>query len=99
MPVSRKKQTHHRASERLEARVTGEQKRFFQRAAAVRGVTLTDFVIESVQQAAAKAVQENDVLVLPVEDRDRFVAALMSPPVPNLALRRAARRYMETMSR
>ena len=41
---------------RLEMRVPPEQKRFFLRAAALRGVTLTDFAIETLQEAAVRTL-------------------------------------------
>ena len=86
-------------SERLEARVPREQKMFFQRAAALRGVTLTDFMIGSLQTAAALVVEEHDVLKLSLEDKRRFVDGLMNPPAPNQALQRAAERHQRMQGR
>ena len=40
--------------ERLEARVSREQKALFQRAAEIQGRTLTDFMIASVHEAAGR---------------------------------------------
>jgi uncharacterized protein (DUF1778 family) len=87
------------ASERLEARISPEQKLFFQRAAALQGVTLTDFLIDSLQAAALRAVEEHDVLKLTVHDKRTFVDALMNPPAPNAALKRAAERYRRMRNR
>lgn len=87
------------SSERLEARISPEQKLFFQRAAALRGVTLTDFLIDSLQAAALRAVEEHDVLKLSLQDKRTFVDALMSPPAPNAALKRAAERYRRMRNR
>jgi uncharacterized protein (DUF1778 family) len=86
-------------SERLEARVPGEQKLFFQRAAALRGVTLTDFMVESLQTAATRVVEEHDVLKLSLEDKRRFVDGLMNPPDPNEALKRAVERHQRMKGR
>ena len=80
--------------ERLEARISAEQKTFFQRAAALKGVTLTDFVIDSLQTAAIRTLEEHDVLKLGLEDRQTFVEALMNPPAPSEASQRAVERYM-----
>ena len=44
-------------SERLEARVTAEQKALIERAAALQGRTVTDFVLTSVQEAARRAIE------------------------------------------
>jgi uncharacterized protein (DUF1778 family) len=43
--------------ERLEARVSRDQKALFQRAAVLRGRTLTDFVIASVHGAAVRVIE------------------------------------------
>ncbi len=81
--------------QRLEARITTEQKDLFQHAADIQGVTLTDFVVASVHAAAARVVQERDVLTLRARDREVFVQALMNPPAPNKRLLAAARRYLD----
>jgi len=86
-------------SERLEARVPREQKLFFQRAAALRGVSLTDFMIESLHTAAVLTIEEHDVLRLSLEDKRRFVDGLMNPPAPNEALKRAAERHQRMQGR
>jgi uncharacterized protein (DUF1778 family) len=87
------------ATERLEARVSREQKEVFQRAAELHGITLTDFVIGALQEAAVRTVEDHNVIRLAVEDQKTFIDALMSPPVPNEALRRAARRYRKLVAR
>jgi uncharacterized protein (DUF1778 family) len=86
------------ATERLEARVSRDQKRFFQHAAELKGQTLTDFMIGTLQEAAVRTVEEHNVLKLTVEDQRIFVKALMNPPSPNEALKRAAERYRRTVA-
>lgn len=78
---------------RIEARVSLKQKRLFERAAAIEGVTLTDFAISSMQRAAASAVQEYARMELSERSQRTFVEALMNPPEPNEALRKAAKAY------
>ena len=46
--------------ERLEARVSRQQKKLFQRAAELRGVTLTDFLIGALQEAATKTIEDHN---------------------------------------
>jgi uncharacterized protein (DUF1778 family) len=82
-----------RRAERLEARVTVEQKQLFERAAALEGRSLTDFVVASAQSAAAEAVARHELLQLSPRDQTVFVRALLKPPAPNKALRAAAARY------
>jgi uncharacterized protein (DUF1778 family) len=81
---------------RIEARVSPEQKELFERAAAIEGVTLTDFAISSMQRAAARVVQEHTIMELSVRNQRAFVEALQNPPEPNEVLREAARAYMST---
>jgi uncharacterized protein (DUF1778 family) len=78
---------------RLEARVTPGLKRLFQHAADLQGVTLSDFLIQSLRQAAVQTVQEHEVLQINARDSLRFAKALLAPPKPNARLRAAARRY------
>ena len=78
---------------RLEARLTEEQKALFQHAADLTGRSLTEFVVSSAQEVAARAVREHEVLTLSGRDRQAFVDALLKPNPPNKRLRQAARRY------
>jgi len=84
---------------RLETRVTAEQKALFQRAADLAGRSLTDFILTSAQEVAARTVREHDVLTLSGQDRQLFVDALLQPAAPSRRLRRAASRYKRTLSR
>ncbi len=84
-------------ADRLEARLTPEQKMLIARAAALRGTSVTEFVLASAQQAATEAIKDFEVLSLHGEARDVFVNAVLNPPAPNEAARRAARRYREQM--
>jgi uncharacterized protein (DUF1778 family) len=79
---------------RIEARVSPEQKELFERAAAIEGVTLTDFAISTMHRAATSVVQEHTTIELSVRNQRAFVEALRNPPEPNEALREAAKAYM-----
>ena len=78
---------------RLEARVSPELKRLFQRAAELQGVTLSDFLVGSARRAALQTLQEQELIQLNQQDTARFVAALLKPPAPGQRLRTAARRF------
>lgn len=84
-------------SARLEARVSPEIKAIWQKAADLEGLTLTDFVIASVQAAASKVIEQHQTLKLNLEDSEAFVNALLNPPPPNEALKAAALRYKQVM--
>lgn len=83
---------------RLEARITPETKALLQKAAALQGRTITDFVVASVQAEACRVIQQHQTLKLSIEDSQAFVDALLNPPKPNEALLAAARRYKQVMA-
>ena len=83
-------------TERLEARVDSEQKSFFQRAAALRGVSLKEFMVVSMREAAVKIIQEHE-WILSTRDQQVLVDVLTNPPEPNAALRAAAEDYFRTV--
>lgn len=59
------------------------------RAAEIQGVTMTEFVVAAVQEAAQRTVAEAEVIRLSLADSKRFADALLSPPPPSPALERA----------
>ena len=81
--------------ERLETRVTAEQKSLIEHAAALQGRTVTDFVLSRVQEAARRAIEEHQRIDLSVRDSRAFVDALISPPPVNDRLRDTVRRYRQ----
>ena len=81
--------------ERLETRVTADQKSLVERAAALQGRTVTDFVLSSVQEAAWRAIEEHQRLNLSVRDSEAFVEALLNPQPANDRLRDTVRRYRQ----
>lgn len=86
-----------RKKERLEARVTPDQKRLIERAAALRGTSVTEFVVASAQEAAATTIKDFDILHLRDQARDVFINAVLNPPTPNAAARAASERYRRNM--
>jgi uncharacterized protein (DUF1778 family) len=96
MPSTAPKPSRARArAERLEARVTAEQKSLIERAATLQGRTVTDFVLTSVQDAARRAIAEHEQIELSVRDSAAFVEALLNPKQVNSRLRQTVRRYRE----
>jgi len=79
--------------ERLETRVTADQKSLIEHAAALQGRTVTDFVLTSVQEAARRAIEEHQRLDLAVRDSQAFVDALIKPQPVNDRLRDTVQRY------
>jgi uncharacterized protein (DUF1778 family) len=79
--------------ERLEARVTSEQKKSIEKAARIRGTSVSDFVVLSAQDAAVRVIRDSEVLQLNEEAQIVFATSLMNPPAPKRSLLNAARRY------
>lgn len=86
-------------AERLEARISREQKDLFLRAAELQGRSLTDFVVASAQEAAIEAVRAFDAMRLSERDRRTFVSVLLASPAPARTLAQAAKRYRERTGR
>jgi uncharacterized protein (DUF1778 family)/ribosomal protein S18 acetylase RimI-like enzyme len=82
-----------RRTKRLELRVTPVQKRNIERAASLRGTSVTDFVLNEVHSAAIATINEFEALELRDDDRRMFIKALLNPPKPSEALRTAAARH------
>lgn len=81
--------------QRLEARITEKQKELFQYAAAIQGVSLTDFVVHNLQEKAMQLVKDHEVMILSEEDRTVFINALLNPTKPNKELLKAAQEHQK----
>lgn len=92
-PILKKQQRQARKVARIEARLNPEQKRRIEYAARLKGTSLSDFMVLSADDAAARAIQEHEVWVLTGRDRQMFVRALLNPPAPSAHMKAAAQRY------
>jgi uncharacterized protein (DUF1778 family) len=84
---------------RLEARVSRVQKDLLQRAAALSGRTLSEFVVASAQEAAAKVIQDHDTIRLTNAEQTAFVKTLLNAPAPGARSRKAAAAYKKARGR
>ena len=84
---------HRPKSARLEARITPDLQALLKRAAELEGRSVTDFVVTAAQAAAERRVEQAQVIRLSLEDQRAFVEAILNPPEPTPALRRAFRRH------
>ena len=87
------------ARERLEARISAEEKQLLEEAASRRGQTLSAFVVASAHEAAIKTLESFHVLALAREDQEAFAAAVLHPRSPSVALKRSVRRYLRETRR
>lgn len=97
MPDTTTKRPAKPTTERLEARVPAPIKDLIGRAASLEGVTLTDFVIATLQKSAAEVVREHEVLNLSVRDSAAFAKTMLAPPKPNRKLTQALARHQQSV--
>jgi uncharacterized protein (DUF1778 family) len=81
--------------ERIDVRLLPEQKAEIERAAHIKGLTITDFIIQNTVTSARQAIREYETWTLERPDAELFAAALMAPAVPGPQLTKAAKRYKE----
>jgi len=69
---------------RIATRVTGEHKSLFEQAAALKGLSLTDFMVSAAYEAAIKVLMDSRiVLELGPEDSRAFVKSILQAREPN----------------
>lgn len=81
---------------RIDIRTSKEMKDIFENAAALKGVSLTDFLVESAYKNAQdidRQLDDQNKLLLSLEARRRLFDALNNEFEPNLKLINAAQRY------
>ena len=78
---------------RLEARIPAQVYDQMQRAAKLRGMTLTGYLLATAGEDARRVVEEAEIMRLAREDQIRFAEALINPAKPNRRLERAAKRH------
>lgn len=81
---------------RFDARLSREQKEFFERAALLGGYrSLTDFVVSAVQKRANEIIEQKEKILADERDREIFFNALLNPPEPNEYLKEASEAYLK----
>jgi uncharacterized protein (DUF1778 family) len=66
-------------TERLDLRLTKDQRQLVEQAAAIAGSTLAGYSVTRLVEAAARSIAEARRLTLPPQDWEQFVAALDAP--------------------
>ncbi len=78
---------------RLEARIPARQKTMLQRAAALQGQSLTEFILSATTAKAKEVIRDYEFIDLNLADQLAFAESLLHPPKPNKKLRQAASRH------
>ncbi len=76
-------------SARLEARIAPDALQLVKKAAELEGRSVSDFVVSAAQEAARRTIEGDRVIRLSAQVQSQFVDALLTPPEPAEALRRA----------
>ena len=90
-----RKENAFKASQRIDVRLRPEQKLEIERAAHIKGLTVTDFIIQNAVTNARQTIREYETWTLERPDAEMFAAALMKPAVLGPQLAHAAKRYKE----
>lgn len=82
---------------RLEARLPLDIHAMLKRAAEIEGRTLTDFVVTAARDAAMRTIEKAAVIRLSIEDQRQVAEAILNPPKPTPALRKAFKRRRDLL--
>jgi uncharacterized protein (DUF1778 family) len=88
-----------RRTARIEARLHEDVKVMIERAAAMEGISVSDFIVRSAQTAAERALEEQSVIRLSEADSRVFINAIDNPPEPGPRLRNALDEYRKQVRR
>ena len=72
---------------RVDFRVSDVQKSLLERAAEIKHLSLSSYILSSSIKQAEQDIADNEMLILSNRDRDLVMSALENPPEPNEALR------------
>lgn len=78
---------------RIEARITPAALSVVQRAAALQGRSVSDFVVAAAGAEAQRVIEDAHLVRLSVDEQLRFTELLLNPPEPNPALKRAKKAH------
>ncbi len=73
--------------ERIDFRANRNQKTILERAAEIKHISLSSYILSSSLKQAQIDLAENETIMLSNRDRDLIMSALENPPEPNEALK------------
>ena len=83
---------------RVDFRVSDVQKSLLERAAEIKHLSLSSYILSSSIKQAELDIAENEMLILSNRDRDLVMSALENPPEPNEALKGMFRWFLNINS-
>lgn len=75
-------------SERIDIRTNSEAKSLLEKAAELKHISLSTYILSSSIKQAQIDIEEQEKIVLNIKERDLFMNALANPPEPTLALKK-----------
>lgn len=84
-----------KARERIDVRLRPDQKTCIEKAAGIKGVSVTEFIIQNALENATQTIREHETWTLERPDTELFFETLLNPPAPGTRLMRAATQYKE----
>jgi uncharacterized protein (DUF1778 family) len=82
---------------RLEAHFRNSVLTRLKRGGEIQGRTMIDFVMAAADEAARRAIEQTEVIRLSLKDQQKILKALLNPPKPNPALKRAFKRRRQLL--
>ncbi len=89
------KQVSQAKDSRIDLRVTKEQKALLEKAALLKGISLSAYTLAHLLPIAKQEIEEQEKLILSDRDRDLFMEALENPPVLKGKLKSAIANYRD----
>ncbi|GAB3356363.1 hypothetical protein GCM10027566_19240 [Arachidicoccus ginsenosidivorans] len=81
-------------NDRIDIRISKDQKELIQYASSLMGFkSVSEFIISCVSREAKEIVADNNQILKSIEDKRIFVNAMINPPAPNAALKKAYKNY------
>jgi uncharacterized protein (DUF1778 family) len=80
---------------RLNLRISPEEKELLEKAASIKGLSLNSYIISNCLEAARRDIETYHECVLSDKDRDLFLSLIENPPEPNQALKLAMARFKD----
>lgn len=75
-------------STRIELRIKDDDKKLLQKAAELKGLTLSAYIISNILTSARNEVEMGESIILNNSDRDFFFNLIENPPAPTKALKK-----------
>ncbi len=83
-------------NDRIDVRISKEQKELIKYASELSGFkSLSEFIVFHIQAQASKIIKDSNTILHTVQDKKIFLEALLNPPAPNDALKKAHLNYLK----